>query len=254
MKDYLLKLISLTLIFVFATLALSSCGLMVAAKENDDVSGDELPPDNNDEKNETVYGPYPEWNFYPEGYTAGFPRDINKPAPRIEYWWVETYEEALAAIELLKSHGSTFQKSAIFTHDGELFDTKYCFQIDVLSNITEKIEFGDNPFDRCAGNVKVTSYAFFDDVTIDEINHSDISDYKKGTISSNFPLTDDYKEPPVLNEEDFTYLWTNYGTLKIFDDRFSILTVSSFGYHQDPDMGRIYLRAVFNSLEFIGFE
>lgn len=106
-------------------------------------------------------GNHTEWNFYPNGYTAGFPSRINKNAPRIEFWWVETYEECQEAIELLKSHDSTFDKTAIFTYDGELFDTKYCFEISLENNLTVPIEFGDNPFDRRAGGVKITSYAFF---------------------------------------------------------------------------------------------
>ena len=60
----------------------------------------------------------------------------------LEFWWVETYDECMEAIELLKSHDSTFRKTAIFTYDGELFDTKYCFKISHNNKYTEYIKKG----------------------------------------------------------------------------------------------------------------
>ena len=90
--------------------------------------------------------------FYPENYTCGFPNYNVFPNSLTEIWWVETYEECLEAINLLKSHDSTFMKSAIFTYEGDLFDTKYCFIIKDTP-LVEKISFGDNPFDRHAVRV-----------------------------------------------------------------------------------------------------
>lgn len=115
--------------------------------------------------------------FYPEGYTCGFPNLIRQPGSELEFWWVETYDECLSAIDLLKSNGSSFVKTAIFTYECDLFDTKYCIKISGNNINTEKIKFGDNPFDRKAFDVEITSYAFFDDVSIDEINYGDIENY-----------------------------------------------------------------------------
>ena len=159
---------------------------------------------NVDHNNSGINGNHPNWNFYPEGYTAGFPSRINKNAPMVEYWWVETYDECLEAITLLLSHGSTFEKSAIFTYDGELFDTKYCFEITLENALTEPIKFGDNPFDRRAGGVKITSYAFFDEVTIEEINHNDVKNYSPESINSFLTMCE---TEPVLNEENVFYEW-----------------------------------------------
>ena len=110
------------LILVLGTLFLTSCQLYVEAYQDKNNENEKV---NEDDLNDIPNGVYPEWNFYPEGYTAGFPSRINKSAPRVEFWWVETYEEVLEAVELLKLHGSTFEKTAIFTHDGDVFDTKY---------------------------------------------------------------------------------------------------------------------------------
>ena len=135
-----------------------------------------------------VCGPDP-WEFYPEGYTAGFPemrRSWNEGA-RIEIWWVETYDECVEAIELLKSHGSKFDQysGAISSYEGDLFDVKYCFKIFLSDSTyqTETIQYGDNPFDRKAARIYLYSYVFLDDVTIDEINYGDISDYNVYLIS-----------------------------------------------------------------------
>ena len=108
-------------------------------------------------------------DLFPDGYTGGF---LHNPGENVEYWWVETYDECVDAIKLLKSHGSTFSDEMILAYDGDEFDTKYCFTITGVGWKTEKIKWGDNPFDRHAENVSISSYAFFDDVTIDKINHS----------------------------------------------------------------------------------
>ena len=241
------QILSLMLLLALALTNLSSCFSHDKMDTEADVKGDAGKNDNTDK-----VGVHPKWNFYPEGYTAGFPRMINKPAPRLEFWWVETYEEALVAIELLRSHGSTFANSAVFTHDGELFDTKYCFKICLEQKDTEEIKFGDNPFDRCAKNVEITSYAFFDDVTIDEINRSDVLDYEVYVIN---PSLQRLNEPPVMDEDNVTY-YRNEGSgqLLIYDNQKRLIfMVNSFGYYENPEKAKEYIKAVFDTLVFIGF-
>ena len=199
-------------------------------------------------------GYYPRWDFYPRGYTAGFPSQINKSAPRVEYWWVETYDECLAAIELLRSHGSTFAKTAFFTHDGELFDTKYCFEITLEHRLTEPIQFGDNPFDRCAGDVIITSYAFFEDVTIDEINHADVYNYNPHMVNT---FIMNREKAPVISEDSARFKWfSQRELLYVYDvsDNEMIFSVTSFGYYDNPDKGRECLKVVFETMQFIGFD
>lgn len=119
------------------------------------------------------------WEFYPEGYTAGFPemrRSWNRGS-RDEIWWVETYEECIEAIDRLKSHGSEFSNISLLSYDGEFCDIKYCFIFPSVHKWSDQINFGDDPFDRKAINAIVYSCIFFDDTTIDEINYGDITDY-----------------------------------------------------------------------------
>lgn len=237
------------LILVLGTLFLTSCQLYVEAYQDKNNENEKV---NEDDLNDIPNGVYPEWNFYPEGYTAGFPSRINKSAPRVEFWWVETYEEVLEAVELLKLHGSTFEKTAIFTHDGDVFDTKYCFEISLENRFTEKIEFGDDPFDRCAGNVKIVSYAFIDDVSIGEINRSDIQKYEAYRLYTHFTYN---KQPPLLIEDNITYSWNDkYKELKIFDSHKLVFTLNSFGYYEEPEKACERIKTVFESLIFIGFD
>ena len=194
-------------------------------------------------------------DLFPEGYTGGF---RHQPGANIEYWWVETYEECLEAIELLKSHGSTFEETAIFTYDGDLFDTKYCFVIKHSHEDTDYIKFGDNPFDRRAIDVAVRSYAFFDNVTIDEINHSLIQNYEVYRISSEL---DTYtEEPSSVYDCHMEHYWDKNADGKdvyfVYDSiqKKKMLTISSFGYANDPDKANQCIKAVLDSLAYIGFD
>ena len=110
---------------------------------------------------------------FPEGYTGGW--DITGSS--MSYYWVETYDECVAAIELLKSHGSTFASSAIFNCEDEFVDVKYCFGFSHHSK-GDRIKYGENPFERYYADVWVTSVGFYEDVTIEELVYSNIEDYE----------------------------------------------------------------------------
>ena len=127
-----------------------------------------------------------------------------KEGAMFEVWWVETYDECVEAIELLKSHGSKFCNGTILSHDGDLFDTKYRFTIFLSDSTyqTESIQFGENPFDRRAMRIYVDSYVFFEDVTIDELNYGDIEDYNVYYVN-----TSDYEKAGSLLSTDYTYEW-----------------------------------------------
>ena len=165
MEKTMLKIISAILIFVFYTIAFSSCSFI-----KDDI--DNLLDDNDFDNLYDDDFVCEDWNFYPEGYTCGFGL---QPGSTLEYWWIETYDECINAIKLLESHGSTFSDHITFSYEGGLFDTKYCF---ILGGKKDEISFGDNPFDRYAEGVIIQTYAFFEEVSIDEINYSYISNYE----------------------------------------------------------------------------
>ena len=81
-------------------------------------------------------------------------------------YWLETYEEVLDAVELLKSHGSTIARSIGFNCEGELLDVKWCFMYKWSK--AEPLEEGKNFFDRKIDDGEFVWYGFFDDVSIDD--------------------------------------------------------------------------------------
>jgi hypothetical protein len=139
----------ISLILLFATLTLTSCGK----------------------------------NIYPRGFTGGI--GIERGSGR-QIAWVETIDDVYSSANILKNHNSTFQGGYIFDSE-EYFDIKYCFIFDYDK---DKIKYGDSHFDRWAENVEIRAYGFFDEITIDELNFSLVSDYDHITIS----FTDLYKE------------------------------------------------------------
>ena len=101
----------------------------------------------------------------------------------------------MAAIELLKSHGSTFYPSVIFTCEDESFDVKYCFELDI--NLSENSKYGDNPFNRYVSTVNVMSVGFYDDVSVEELIYSNISEYNAfGFNSIEEDVVQKYAEKP----------------------------------------------------------
>ena len=166
MKKEIIKAWSAVLVIVMLALSLTACNFDSGVTGNFD---------------SVVNGNHQTHDLFPEGYTGGF---YHQPGANIEYWWVETYEECIEAIERLKANGSTFVDDTVLTYDGELFDCKYCFMITGVGSGTEEIKWGDDPFDRRATKVYVTCYAFFDDVTLDELNHSYVSRYEAYMVNS----------------------------------------------------------------------
>lgn len=114
-------------------------------------------------------------SIVPDGYTGGMSHDLTF---HYEYavYWLETYEEVLSAIELLKFNGSTISRSIAFNYDGDFFDIKYCFIYQ--RSKAEPLEDGENFFNRKIDGGEFRWYAFCDDVEIsDFMYHKTVSRY-----------------------------------------------------------------------------
>lgn len=110
-------------------------------------------------------------SIYPEGYTGG----VGIPyGSGLQVAWVETYDEAINAIDLLKSHESTFRELVLLHFDEAVYDVKYCF---VFNEEYDRIRFGESHFDRYAKLVDVVCYVFFEEVTIEQLSYSYVDDY-----------------------------------------------------------------------------
>ena len=127
-------------------------------------------------------------------YTGGNPNTKNGLSNE-DWWWVETYDECLDAIEQLKANGSNIDTSALFYYEGDEFDVKYCFALE------EKIyiKYGrDNPFKYKSDDVKIYTYLFHKDTTIDDFAYKFVGSY----CSYYFRLNPDYIESGKYRELD----------------------------------------------------
>ena len=212
------KLISALLVLVLSIMALSSCGLYFS------------------------FSGYP-----PKGYTGGF--GIS-PGERVEYHWVETYEEVQAAIELLSSHGSTFYKSAFFNYDGELFDTKYCFE---FAGDKEPVKKGGNPFDRKAEQVFIRAYGFLEDVTIEELEYSYVRSYDVIYLRPDHYFYEYFNTADGVNTDSFTYEWVNdHGGVLVFKDNRFVFKIYREKRNEYIKLSDEYMESVLNSMVFVG--
>ena len=184
---------------------------------------------------------------FPEGYTGGFEKSYG---PEIEYYWVETYEEALEAINLLKSHGSTFEESVIFTYEGDMFDTKYCFK---MSGSRDYVKFGDNPYDRWAENVEITAFGFLENISIDELVYSYFYQYDPIYC---FPISSGIMEAcsknPDISCEDLKYTYSDSdGEYYAYYENEILVRIGSTQSKEELDQ---YIEVIKESLIFIGFD
>ena len=105
-----------------------------------------------------------------KSYTVGgngnnsYPEDLHRT---YEIYWLETYEEMMAAIETLKSYGSTVDNTSgsnvifdieKFAFNDTIIDCKYTISFD--KNDTTPLEDGQGFFDRKVDGFRVEWYAF----------------------------------------------------------------------------------------------
>lgn len=192
MKKLMIKSISLAIILVMSASMLFSCSNIISqAKEL--IKG-------KDSGNVVLA------LTYPTDWTAGGYYIHHEDGGQKIYqegWWVETYDELMIALDKLKYNGSSINNSAIINYDGDLFDVKYCIVISHASyNEFAEYRFGDDPFERCLNNVSVYTVLFFEKVTIDQINYSDLGDYKHSRFIT---IGDIYENHSDLPFEEMSY-------------------------------------------------
>ena len=217
MKNHLPKLIAMILASVLMLIALTSCGIYLG------------------------------WNPpFPEGYTGGIGIDPGSP---VEPYLFDTYDELVDAVEKLKSKGSTFNKTSIITCE-EYFDIKYLLIIN--SDKTNKIKYGDDPFDRCVKDVDISSFVFFEDVSISELSYSHFLMYNNYhfTLSENDKqLIEEFKlnlENVKLNNPvhlDGIGYYIRYN---------GVLICKMFNSHKDAEeLSNEEIKTIINSIELL---
>ena len=220
---------SIAILVLISILVLSSCEYLPFLSDNE-----QSDVQSNPQGDEFVDGNHPYHYLFPEGYTGGF---NHQPGANIEYWWVETYEECVAAIELLKSNDSSFSTNLVLTYDGELFDSKYCFMFIGVGSRTDEIKWGDNPFDRHAENVNIRTFAFFEEVSIDELNHSYITQYNAYEFSNEpqYEKLQDEIDIDACTIDDWYYDTHNYSKKAFYKDQLIFFVKTCF-FHDKHEL------------------
>jgi hypothetical protein len=160
-------------------------------------------------------------NRHRKGYTGGVLAPSNEQSKRFwqthEVHWVETYEEAMLAIEHLQANGNNVS-ARISTYENEYIDAKYFFYINKQGS--KGLEKGQTWYDRedIQSTVYVRYLGFLDKVTIEELEYSYYHRYRTFEFED---ASDQYNFDPAL-KTDFLYSQseseTVSGTFRLVQD------------------------------------
>ena len=171
------------------------------------------------------------FNKPPKGYTGGDIIFIERYFFAYnEIHWVETYEEAMFAIERLKANGNNVSVQ-ISTYENEYVDAKYVFHIPKKGS--KGLEKGQMWYDRedIQSLVSVRYIGFFDKITIEELEYSYYQRYRTFAFKSVKQYDFD-----TSSEADISYSYPESGiTSGIFEISQNEEVKCTFEcYHIDP--------------------
>ena len=139
----------------------------------------------------------------PEGYTGGVDPNLESHHSG-EVKWLETYDELLSAVALLKSHGTEFYGTRFERLDLMFFnceeygiDIKFCISFERHS--AEKLKEGQDFFDRTIPRVHIVSYVFFEDVSIEKLEYSMVHNYNSLVLDQNPSIYRKQIDPENIN-------------------------------------------------------
>ena len=121
---------------------------------------------------------------HPEGYTGGFPcySSVYDCMEGKEIYWLETYEEAMEAIEHLEAYDNDISKSIISSYENDAVDAKYCFIVTTAG--AKRLKKDQKWYDHKYSQVTVSYYGFLDEITISELEYSGVYSYKVFSIAN----------------------------------------------------------------------
>ncbi len=157
-----IKTVVCLLLLLSVVLSMASCGIFGIGKQNDG-----------------------------KRYTGGFSIESHFYIHR-EIHWLETFDEAMTAIEHLRAAGNDLPNIYIAGYENETVDAKYLILVNDYR--TPKQKEGEEWYDRKFNKVeKIEYYGFLDKVSIEEIEHSYFKNYKHITPVGEHE--DDYTQP-----------------------------------------------------------
>ena len=135
---------------------------------------------------------------YPPGYTGGLNYDPHALL-NSEIHWVETFEEAMLAIEHLEAAGNIINKTIISSYENDVVDAKYCFNLYGVN--AKKLEEGQEWYDRgWLTSISIFYVGFIENVSIEEIEYSIYRSYQHFEVKM-----DERTQPKFNSTENFSY-------------------------------------------------
>lgn len=87
----------------------------------------------------------------------------------VEYYWVETFDEAMTIIETLRSYGNEIPRRVISDYENEAVDAKYCFTVDTTD--TPRQKKGEEWYQRKFAAIKdIAYYGFLGEISIENVD------------------------------------------------------------------------------------
>ena len=140
-----------------------------------------------------------------------------------EVHWVETYEEAMLAIEHLQAAGNKV-RALLSSYENEYVDAKYVFRIH--KDGSKKLEKGQMWYDReeIRSTVSVYYVGFLDKITVEELEYSYFDRYRSFEIRSASDAFDPIADVDYLYSDSSanTFSLVQGGKIKIIVDTYNI--------------------------------
>ena len=110
-----------------------------------------------------------------DGYTGG--GVLFNPTQRLttEVHWVETYEEFIEIINVLKEYETDIPDVFLSSYENDAVDAKYCFY---FSKSSHKIKKGQEWYERKLSELEILYVGFLDRISIEELEYSSYSKHK----------------------------------------------------------------------------
>lgn len=175
-------------------------------------------------------------DIVPNGYTGGVTNDKHYHYV-YETVWLETYDELTNALTLLKSNSSEIPKTPIFNCEKYGIDVKY--RISFSRDKSEKLQEGREYFDRRLERITVTWYAFFEELTVEELIYSRWNRYYSASVffdSERIDIPSDVNDVMISIKEPYPNEDIEYNVFYSEKNQFKILMNSPESYLSEEQL------------------
>ena len=171
-------------------------------------------------------------------YTGGFLWEEHA-YDNTEIHWVETFEEAMIAIEHIEAAGNKFDKTVLSSYENEEIDAKYCFVMNTYKS--KALQEGQEWYDReQLGSVRVFYIGFVEKITIEELEYSYYNRYKhievdRGQKEAHSSINVAYacSECQTVENEDWAYMMNEFDMCYVIEESTDNIIAKVYYYRME---------------------